>query len=103
MTSYESQIDAQALVDMEAASVTTLNDWFAISGETDKMAWLEKINKDFEMANPDPEPSSITVVDYPEDCDMYSQTMEASMQALQTYADDLVTVGTFNKWINEMY
>jgi hypothetical protein len=47
MTSYESQIDAKALSDMEVASVTTLNDWFAISGETDKMAWLEKINKDF--------------------------------------------------------
>ena len=30
MTAYESQIDAQALTDMEGASVQTLNDWFGI-------------------------------------------------------------------------
>ena len=55
----------------------------------------------FLAANVPTEPSGITVEDYPEDCDMYSQSLEASMQALQTYKDEFEESATFMKWIAE--
>ena len=47
------------------------------------MAFVERVTGEYNMANVPTEPSGITVVDYPDDCDMYSQTIMGSMDALQ--------------------
>lgn len=83
--SYNSQIDTAALVimDMASTSIETLDKWFAIStlGE-DKVTFVGRVNGEFDdavEAGLTTEPSDITVVEYPDDCDEYSMTIMESM------------------------
>jgi hypothetical protein len=63
------------------------------------------MNDAFDAEEPAPETvsSMIIIQEYPEDCDIYSDTIEASLQSLLTYKNDVEKCDTFNLWAQTMY
>jgi hypothetical protein len=82
IVAYETQIDADALTARENANSDLLNEWFAIDPEKPEGETFEefsiRINGLYGEAAPELENSQILIVEYPEDCDLYSTTIEAS-------------------------
>ena len=76
--------------------------WYALdtsrpAGETEE-AFRIRMNQSYADANVSPVPSGVIVIDYPEDCDAYSSTIESSMVALTNWKNDYEECLTFQSW-----
>ena len=83
MVAYETRIDTNLLLSKEQDKEQLIGDWYAIDdsgpeGET-LDEFRERIDGLFKAAAPATEESQILIVPYPVDCDLYLNTIEASL------------------------